>query len=377
MEKQTLSRKELYDLAWSESMLSLSKKYSISDVGIRKICIRMSIPIPQNGHWQKIQFGKKVNQPSLPPNHTGDSEVTLAIRSEDMKYVSADGLSPVKILQNEIENDLKSKLSVPEKLTNPDKLIIAARESLNSKDRYVHNGLVSCQRGELDIRAAKPSVARALRFMDIFIKGLRARGHDIIIDNDATYAIVNTQKLKISFREKTKRIPGSDRWQTFEYIPTGILIFKLDKVCYDKEWMDGRLKIEDQLSAIISKLEMVSAELNERDKRWAKEREQEKRKQEVQKAFEIKQQEELANFKETLLKASRWHKAVNLRRYIDSVEQKAIETNGISEDVRNWLEWARKKAEWYDPFIECEDELLNEVDRETLTLKQKPHYYGW
>ena len=306
MEKQTLSRKELYDLAWSESMLSLSKKYSISDVGLRKICIRMSIPIPQNGHWQKIQFGKKVNQPPLPSNHTGDAEVTLTIRSEDMKHVSADGLSPLKTLQNEIENDLKSKLSVPEKLNNPDKLIIVARESLNSKDRYEHNGLVSCKRGELDIRAAKPNVPRALRFMDIFIKGLRARGHDIIIDNDATCAFVNTQSLKISFREKTKRIPGNDRWQTFEYIPTGILIFKLDKVCYDKEWMDGRLKIEDQLSAIVSKLEMVSAELNERDKRWAKERELEKKKQEVQKAFEIKQQEELANFKETLLKASRW-----------------------------------------------------------------------
>ena len=101
MEKQTLSRKELYDLAWSESMLSLSKKYSISDVGLRKICIRMSIPIPQNGHWQKIQFGKKVNQPPLPPNHSGDAEVTLAIRSEDMKHVSVDGLFPLKILQYE------------------------------------------------------------------------------------------------------------------------------------------------------------------------------------------------------------------------------------------------------------------------------------
>ena len=30
----------------------------------------------------------------------------------------------------------------------------------------------------------------------------------------------------------------------------------------------------------------------------------------------------------------------------------------------------------YDPFIECDDELLKEVDRETLTLKQKPPYYG-
>lgn len=102
-----------------------------------------------------------------------------------------------------------------------------------------------------------------------------------------------------------------------------------------------------------------------------------KEKERIEKEFQMQKEKDLAAFKETLQKASRWHKAVNLRSYIDSVEQKAIETNGVSEDLRNWLEWARKKAEWYDPFIECEDELLNEVDRETLTLKQKPPYYGW
>jgi len=57
---------------------------------------------------------------------------------------------------------------------------------------------------------------------------------------------------------------------------------------------------------------------------------------------------------------------LNKETYIDSVEQKAIETNGISEDLRNWLEWVRKKAQWYDPFIECDDE---EVSRDTATIQ--------
>ena len=74
------------------------------------------------------------------------------------------------------------------------------------------------------------------------------------------------------------------------------------------------------------------------------------------------------------MKASRWHKAVNLRNYIESVEQNAISTNGITEELKNWLEWARKKAGWYDPFTEYADELLNEVDRETLAFKQKSLY---
>jgi hypothetical protein len=51
MDKITLSRRELYNLVWSQSMLSLSKKYNISDVGLRKICRKMKIPTPAVGHW--------------------------------------------------------------------------------------------------------------------------------------------------------------------------------------------------------------------------------------------------------------------------------------------------------------------------------------
>ena len=376
MEKQTLSRKELYDLAWSESMLSLSRKYNISDVGLRKICIRMNIPTPENGHWQKIRFGKKIKQPPLPLHYTGDAEVTLTMSGEDIKHVSDDGLSPLKNLQNEIENDLKSKLSVPEKLTNPDKLIIAARESLNSKDRYEHNGLVSCQRGELDIKVAKPNVARSLRFMDTLIKALQVRGHDIQMKNDATYAIVEEEDIKVQFREKLKRemIKGT-HWDSAVFHPTGILAFQINNYSI-KEWKDGKLPIEDQLSKIIAQLEFIGKEKKEWRIQSNKESELRKEKERIEKEFKMQKEKDLAAFKETLQKASRWHKTVNLRSYIDSVEQKAIETNGISEDLRNWLEWARKKAQWYDPFIECDDELLNEVDRETLTLKQKPPYYG-
>ncbi len=34
-----LTRKELYDLVWSAPFTTLSKKYLISDVGLRKMCI--------------------------------------------------------------------------------------------------------------------------------------------------------------------------------------------------------------------------------------------------------------------------------------------------------------------------------------------------
>lgn len=53
------TRKELYDLVLKVPLLALSKKYDISDVGLRKVCIRMNIPLPKSGHWQKLRYGKK------------------------------------------------------------------------------------------------------------------------------------------------------------------------------------------------------------------------------------------------------------------------------------------------------------------------------
>ena len=376
MEKQSFNRRELYDLVWSESMLSLSRKYNISDVGLRKICIRMNIPTPENGHWQKIQFGKKVKQPPLPSNFTGDADVKVSMRADNMNPIFRGGISPAKILQTEIEDVLKSTLSVPDKLTNPDKLIVAARESLNSRGRYENNGLVFCDRGKLDIKVAGPNVARALRFMDTLIKALRGRGHDVEIKNDSTYVVIEEEEIKVQFREKLKReVIKETNWDRRVLHPIGVLAFQIYFPL--KEWKDGKLPVEDQLSNIISQLELIGKEKKERTIQHRKDNELRKEKERIANDFHLEKEKNLAAFKETMQKAARWHKVVNLRNYIDSIERTAIEKNNFSEELKSWVKWARKKAEWYDPFIESDDELLNEVDRKTLILKPKPPYYGW
>ena len=67
MESTTLTRSQLYELVWKEPMLALSKQFDISDVGLRKMCARLNIPVPKAGHWQKVKFGKSSHQLRLPP----------------------------------------------------------------------------------------------------------------------------------------------------------------------------------------------------------------------------------------------------------------------------------------------------------------------
>jgi len=33
-----------------------------------------------------------------------------------------------------------------------------------------------------------------------------------------------------------------------------------------------------------------------------------------------------------------------------------------------WLEWAKQKLDWYNPKINKEDELLDEIEKDSLTL---------
>ncbi len=61
-----MNRKELYDLVWSTPMVHAAKRFGISDVALRKTCVRHDVPTPPLGYWAKLAHGKKVRQPPLP-----------------------------------------------------------------------------------------------------------------------------------------------------------------------------------------------------------------------------------------------------------------------------------------------------------------------
>ena len=60
------SRVELFELVWSKPMTHLSKELGLSDVGLRKICVKYGIPLPARGYWARLQFGKQDPRPDLP-----------------------------------------------------------------------------------------------------------------------------------------------------------------------------------------------------------------------------------------------------------------------------------------------------------------------
>ena len=68
------TRKELYDLVWSQPMKTVAARVGISDVALAKHCKKANIPVPNRGYWARKQAGKTTIQLSLPPRFPSASD---------------------------------------------------------------------------------------------------------------------------------------------------------------------------------------------------------------------------------------------------------------------------------------------------------------
>lgn len=89
-----LTRKELYDLVWSEAMTTICKRYGLSDNGLRKHCRTMNIPTPPLGYWAKLQHGKTVERIPLPDDYEGKKK-EVSLREIDPKDIVVEIDKPI------------------------------------------------------------------------------------------------------------------------------------------------------------------------------------------------------------------------------------------------------------------------------------------
>jgi len=76
-------REALYNEVWSEPMTTVSKRYGMSDNGLRKHCKTLGIPLPPLAIGQELKLDKKYPEQIL-PKVTG--EVRNHIRNYFIKF---------------------------------------------------------------------------------------------------------------------------------------------------------------------------------------------------------------------------------------------------------------------------------------------------
>jgi hypothetical protein len=65
--------------------------------------------------------------------------------------------------------------------------------------------------------------------------------------------------------------------------------------------------------------------------------------------------------------AHRWKNYNILKEYFDFINTQSDK----SSQTEQWLEWASKKLEWYNPLTDVKEEFLDDVDKDTLRFKRK------
>lgn len=364
MEEITIIREELYEKIWATPLTQLAKELKISEIGLRKKCIKRNIPLPKSGHWSKVRHGKKVRKISLPDDED-QTPVTLYIRDDNGVPFDPTIDERIKI-KHQITTLFKEYLEPTIKLTKPHHLVKAAKAHLaNSKLSY--DGYLTTVYGQyLSVSATKGLIPLALRVFNSFIRLAVVREHKITVANHSTLIIVDEIKINIDIRERQKRVIDESMSTHYTYhknIPSGVLCLRMNEQ-NKREWDNIKKPIESQFPSIFATLELYA----KKEKQWKIEAEKARIKREAEKKIEQEQYalkvEEFKKFKQLLEDAERWKKAEVLRSYINHKK-----SNLANDD---WIEWASKKADWIDPNLGIEDDILGEY---SLDPPAKPGYW--
>jgi hypothetical protein len=351
MEKVILTREEFHKLIWSTPLSQLAKTYAISDNGLRKMCKKYKVPIPFNGYWQKLKYNKPVKPEKLPAFIMEKDAIELPLRGVENPF-NAD-VSPETLLVRQIKDDPKAPLTVPEELDKPHFLIKETKRHWAAvkkhKADYSFKNPFSC----LSIYVEKDTQPRALRLFDSLIKLLEYRGHNVIVRQAATYAVIGSIELNLTLRESGNRVYNNDGpWRTSEIVPNGRLHLKTGRHSWDKQWLENKNGLESMLAKIVARLEIDA----EKEAKWLEDcrlsairrAEEEKVRQEA----EARRREEQQKTDTLLKQAELFSRAQMIRAFVHEVKRRAIEAGEMPEQTQQWIAWAERKANGYDPTVD-------------------------
>ena len=391
----TLTRKELYDLVWSEPMMRLARRYGLSDSGLAKICRKSDIPRPPRGYWAKKQVGKAPRQVRLP--HPEDDQQIALRDPEDCKIASP-------TIQNEFaekianEQSSEPRIEVAESLRGSHPLVSQANQELQTAETGEHGMIVLPEKPVLDIHVSKGSLRRSLLIMDALLKGLEQRGYQV-----SAGPVVGLLGVKVGFeiseplqtvRDQSEE-PDLDGPYSFGHsrfnrksVPSGHLVLRIDgaddywaRGCR-QTWRDGtKQRLEDRLNSFVTGLiefaarkkeHQIEKEREAQAEREAQQRRQAEAKLRAEKRALIKV--ERARVDALIEKSAQWLQSQNLRHYIEAEKHKYLASHEEIEpsgDFSHWLEWAVQQADRLDPLVESPPSILDEVVPDE---KEEPRY---
>jgi hypothetical protein len=383
-----IKREELYEQVWAQPLTTLAASYGISDVGLRKICNKLKVPLPGRGFWRRISTGSRLKKSPL-PSFKGPTEYVL--RDQNTQPESLEWETETQRLIRAEKDGKKVVVSRLLESIHPvsEKTLKILRSAKKGTEGLVAPKAAGC----MNIYVAPENIERAVLIMDALVRAFESRGFRVAAgagEKRLTKVSVLGEEMIISISESFRRkereltpreLKRQERepWlyrNEYSYQPTGELTLTIHNGEYRTQanWSDGKRKIEERLgSFIVGLIKAAHGRIENRLRREREEREWEERRR-IREEKARRYQEEKTRLQVLEQDAKNWHKSQRLRAYIEAVRQDAIRRHGAVDpagETDRWITWATAQADRLDPLVESPPSILDEWD------ERRDGYSSW
>lgn len=381
----------------------VAKRYHVSDVALHKVCKSLDIPTPPQGYWAKLRAGKPAKCLPLPPggkktklgiqttiSHGEDNQgnsTPLAFLTEEERQVVLSVAAQILMPQGRVR-------MLPEILSHRKKIAEWAKRKRQQEREFGANW--NRRKKETPPPFAEGISAeqqlRALRLIDALSKAMKPLGWTLTSDlqlamgqetvtltfSEATDRVPHTPTKEenlelLKYEEERKKYSWASKPQIRKYdtVYTGHLSVSINGARTFRDCRSYVLEdcLGDMMLAIYEEAEQLKQVRLAREEAERQRQEQERKLEEFRKRYntEVDRTQALVNC------AADYETACRIRRYVSAVERAQPD-----QDLFEWASWARSKADWYDPTIAKEDELLGKrehgISQEKKELKHKGYW---
>lgn len=404
-ERNYYNREKLYEEVWTNPVVVVATQYGVSDVAIHKVCKTLNVPVPPRGYWARVRAGEKLEKTPLPEtdsmtkkngsrtfNEVIETETTFLIFMEesdrDKVFLAAQQMKMPE--ENaKIHKKILSYKSVVKQWNEKNERPKGAQKNFSS---YGYNNHPPFLAGVIS-NEALPRVYRILDALfnqveqlggsvneDLSINVRHEKLHIEILEmqDEGKHQLTKDEaKQLVKYEDEKKHSSWASKPQIrkYDYIFNGRLRVKIceNKYFRDKDNFNIEIKLGEMLIDIYEESEVIKLkrEANEEAQRKA---EEEKRLREERKNRyneEVDKTTALSNM------AQDYDIACKIRAFANALEPRADKED---EYTIKYIEWAKNKADWYDPTVVREDEFFgkrkHENDSDLKTLRKAGNYWS-
>lgn len=263
--REEYDREQLLDEVWAEPVLVVAPRYGLSDVGLKKLCMRLQVPTPARGHWAKVKSGRGIPpKPHLKPYKGNPRYLLKPVKAhrpcpEEPELVD-ERLTTVIAYEQEPAHLIK----VSTRGTRWHPLVAATRDAFQAT--YKDNRGLPLPGGKgLNIAVSPEQRPRALRIANALVRALEKRGYSLVPGEHHLDVQMFGVCLSLSIFEATKRsdyVPSDAEraekargewvyWPRYRYTPSGRLEIRSGGG-YGGSVKDGTHQVvEEQLNKLI------------------------------------------------------------------------------------------------------------------------------